>query len=181
MFTDVRGFTPMAAALTPSEVVAVLNEHFNSITEVAHRHGGTIFNMVGDGMLIGFGVPIPVAAPCHAALAAAQEMQAEFHVIGDRVQQRHGITIGLGIGISHGPVIMGNVGSDRFLSFTIIGDTVNVASRVQALAEAGMIVMTQPVHEAVQDRLAGHTLRTLDDVKLRGKAAGQMLYQLAAA
>ena len=71
MFTDVRNFTAMSDALAPADVVAVLNEHFNSLTEIAHRHDGTIFNMTGDGLLIGFGVPIALPAPCDAALAAA--------------------------------------------------------------------------------------------------------------
>jgi adenylate cyclase len=181
MFTDVRGFTAMSDALAPDQVVGILNEHFNSITQIAHGHGGTIFNMVGDGMLIGFGVPIPQEAPSLIALAAALEMHQDFLALGERVKREHGVTIGLGIGISHGPVIMGNVGSDQFLSFTIIGDTVNVAARVQALADAGTIVMTEPVHAAVKDHLDRQSMRALEDVKLRGKAAGQVLYRLEVA
>ena len=108
-------------------------------------------------------------------------MQRDFGALRAKVRERHGQDIGLGIGLSFGPVIMGNVGSDRFLTFTIIGDTVNVASRAQALAAAGTIVMTQAVREAVRDRLAPLPCRALDGVQLKGKAAGPMLYQVAAA
>lgn len=181
MFTDVRGFTALADALRPDQVVAILNEHFNSVTQIAHRHGGTIFNMTGDGLLIGFGLPIAVEAPSQAALAAALEMQADFAGLRAEVRRRHGQDIGLGIGLSHGPVIMGNVGSDQFLSFTIIGDTVNVASRVQALAEPGTVLMTDAVFQASPGLLAGRPCRTLEGVTLRGKAGNAVLHCLQVA
>lgn len=180
MFTDVRGFTALADALPPDQVVGILNEHFNSITQIAYRHGGTIFNMTGDGLLIGFGVPIAAAAPSRAALACALEMHRDFAHLRGAVRSRHGQEIGLGIGLSHGPVIMGNVGSDQFLSFTIIGDTVNVAARVQALAEAGTVVMTDAVFRAAADVAAGHPCRALEGVALKGKAASTVLHCLRA-
>jgi len=178
MFTDVRNFTAMSDALPPDQVVTILNEHFNSLTDIAHRHGGTIFNMTGDGLLIGFGLPIALPAPCDAALAAALEMLRDFTAIRDEIARRHGLTIGLGIGISYGPVIMGDVGSDQFRSFTIIGDTVNVAARVQALAPAGAVLMTEAVHAMVRESPAGRQCRALPGVQLKGKAGGQVLYEL---
>lgn len=180
MFTDVRGFTAMSDALAPDEVVGILNDHFNSLTEIAHAHAGTIFNMTGDGLLIAFGVPIPQAEPCRAALGAALEMLRDFRALSAEVRRRHGLEIGLGIGVNYGPVIMGNVGSDRFLTFTIIGDTVNVAARVQALADAGTVVVTDAVRRAVPD-LAGRPARTLEGVTLRGKTRNQVLHCLAPA
>jgi class 3 adenylate cyclase len=151
MFTDIRGFTAMTEALAPQEVVTVLNEHFTSLTNVAQRHKGTIFNMNGDGLLIGFGVPVPEAEPCRSAVGAALEMQREFRALAESIARRHGIQVGLGIGISYGPVILGNVGSDQFVAFTIIGDTVNVAARLQNAGEPGAIVATQAVRDAVPD------------------------------
>ena len=178
MFTDVRGFTAMAEALPPDAVVRVLNEHLNSLTEIAHRHHGTVFNMTGDGLLIGFGVPIPQQAPCRSAVDAAQAMQRAFRGLANGVQQRHRITIGLGIGIGYGPVIMGNVGSERFAAFTIIGDTVNIAARIQELAEPGTIMVTQRVHELVPE---ASVTRQQDGVMLKGKTQGQQLFSLAPA
>jgi adenylate cyclase len=180
MFTDVRGFTALSEALPPDRVVGILNQHFNALTQSAHRHGGTILGMTGDGLLIGFGVPLAQEAPSRAAVTAALEMQGGFAAIRERVAREHGQAIGLGIGLNHGPVIMGNVGSDQFVSFTIIGDTVNVAARVQTLAEAGRIVMTQPVFQAVPDLLAGRECRTLTDVTLKGKVGQQVLHSLLA-
>lgn len=180
MFTDVRGFTALSEALPPDRVVAILNAHFNSLTGIAHRHGGTIFNMTGDGLLIGFGVPIVQEAPSRSAVTAAIEMQRDFVALRDKVRQEQGLGIGLGIGINQGPVIMGNVGSDQFLSFTIIGDTVNVAARVQRVAEAGNIVMTEPVFKAVPELVAGQPCRTLEGVELKGKAGSAVLHSLAA-
>ena len=181
MFTDVRGFTALSDALTPDRVVGILNEHFNSLTHIAHRHGGTIFSMTGDGLLIGFGVPIAQDGPSRIAVTAGLEMHQDFARIQGKVQREHGLSIGLGIGVNHGPVIMGNVGSDQFLSFTIIGDTVNVAARVQRFAEAGSIVMTEEVHRLIPELLAGRDCRTLTGVSLKGKVGDQVLYRLVAA
>lgn len=181
MFTDMRNFTALSESLPPDRVVGILNEHFNSLTDIAYSHGGTIFNMTGDGLLVGFGVPIPHPAPSLAAVTAALEMQHEFGALRDEVQRRHGIGIGLGIGISSGPVIMGNVGSDQFLSFTIIGDTVNVAARVQALAEAGTVLVTEAVHAAIPELLGGLDCHRLGSVALKGKAGNQVLHRLLAA
>ncbi len=179
MFTDVRGFTAMSEALSPGEVVGVLNEHFDSTIEIAHRHRGTIFNMLGDGLLVGFGAPIAEAEPCRSAVTAALEMQRGFRALSEATWRRHQLRIGLGVGISYGPVIMGNVGSDRFVAFTIIGDTVNVAARIQALAEPGTVMITQGVHDAVPDLGAGHESR-IDRVVLKGKAHNQPLFCLTA-
>ena len=177
MFTDVRGFTAMAEALPPDVVVRILNEHFNSLTEIAHRHQGTVFNMTGDGLMIGFGVPMAQKEPCRSAIEAAQAMQRGFGGLANSVQQRHRVRIGLGIGINYGPVIMGNVGSERFAAFTIIGDTVNVAARIQELAEPGAIMVTQRVREAVPEMAV---VSTQDHVVLKGRTQGQPLYSLAA-
>lgn len=180
MFTDVRGFTALSDALPPDQVVGILNAHFNSLTQIAHRHGGTILGMTGDGLLIGFGVPLAHEAPSRAAISAALEMHRDFAAIREQVRIRHGQSIGLGIGVNHGPVIMANVGSEQFVTFTIIGDTVNVAARVQALAESRCIVMTEAVFRAVPDLLAGRDCRTLTDVALKGKVGHQVLHSLVA-
>ncbi len=180
MFTDVRGFTALSDARAPGEVVAVLNRHLNSLTRIAHRHGGAVFNMTGDGLLIGFGVPLAQDAPSLSAVTAALEMQADFAGLRGDVKRDTGLDIGLGIGVNHGPAIMGNVGSEQFLSFTLIGDTVNVAARVQALAEPGSVVMTEAVRRAIPGLLAGRDLRTLDAVSLKGKVGNTVLYRLVA-
>jgi len=176
MFTDVRGFTAMAEALPPDDVVRILNEHLNSLTEIAHRHHGTVFNMTGDGLLIGFGVPIATDEPCRPAVDAAVAMQRAFRGFANSVQQRHKVKIGLGIGISYGPVIMGNVGSERFAAFTIIGDTVNIAARIQEQAEPGTVMVTQHVREAVPDVLEA---RAPTRVALKGKTQDQLVFSLA--
>lgn len=151
MVTGVRGFTAMAEAPSPDEVVTALNEHFTSLTQVARRHKGTIFNMNGDGLLIGFGVAAPEAEPCRSAVDAALEMQRDFRALGESIARRHGVHVGLGIGLSYGPVILGNAGSGPFAALTVIGDTVNVAARLQSAGSPGSVVATQAVRDAVPD------------------------------
>lgn len=178
MFTDVRGFTAMSDALEAELVVGILNEQFNILTEIAFRHGGTIFNMTGDGLLIGFGVPIDHPDPMRGAAQAGLEMQGAFVPVRDRVARQHGLAIGLGIGIHYGPAIVGNVGSEQFVSFTAIGDTINVAARIEQMAEAGTILLTEPVWAAAHEVFAGCAHDVLADVPLRGKARRMALHRV---
>lgn len=178
MFTDLRDFTAITDALAPAEVVALLTQHFNSLTGIAHRHRGTVFNMTGDGLLIGFGVPIAEPEPCVSAINAAVEMQQDFRRLRDSLRERRSVEIGLGIGINFGPVIMGDVGSERFVAFTIIGDTVNVAARVQELADPDGVRVTQAVRDAAPALAERYAERDPLRVVLRGKARDQTLYSL---
>lgn len=178
MFTDIRGFTALAEALPPEEVVAVLNRHFEAQTTIAHAHGATIFNTMGDGLLAGFGAPLPHPEACAAAVRAALDMQAAFESTSTAVLAAHGIRIGLGIGIHYGPVIVGNVGSESFLSYTVIGDTVNVAARVTGQAPAGATLLTGAAWATAQSQLPGLRGRALPPVRLKGKTQDVVLHQL---
>lgn len=181
MFTDIRGFTAMSDALDPDSVVDILNSHLQSLTEIAYRHSGTVLNMTGDGLLIGFGVLIPHADPAGAAVAAALEMHQEFAALQAQVRARHALEIGLGVGIHSGPAIVGNVGSEQFLTFTAVGDTVNVAARIQHLAEPGSLVVSAPVWDGARRLLEHCHWEALAEQRLRGKSGDQLLYRIRAA
>ncbi len=149
MFADMRGFTALSERLAPGEVVALLNEFFGLLTDVTFEYDGSIFNMAGDSLLVGFGVPVEQADGAQRAMLAARQMLLRFGQLADRWQATHQIETGLGIGINVGEVIAGNVGSASYMNYTIIGDTVNVAARLAQRARAGELLFSQAVMTAL--------------------------------
>ena len=170
LFADMRGFTRMSETLTPLEVVDILNQFFSTLTEVAHRHGGTIFSMAGDCLLIGFGVPLPLPDIERSALAAARDIVLETAPLVQRWQQQYGVNVGVGIGINRGEVIAGNIGSASYISYTIIGDTVNVAARLTDLAHPGEVVCAARMRAAATGMTGWQVREQEYTVTLKGKA-----------
>ena len=181
LFADLRNFTALSESLQPLQVVRLLNEFFSVLTEVAYRYEGTIFNMAGDSMLIGFGVPFQQADATLRAVRAAIDMQTEFSKVRKSWQSFYTGQTGLGIGINKGEMIVGNVGSASYMNYTVIGDTVNVAARLMGLASAGEIVLSSPVYQALGDEAAAYPIYQQAPVQLKGKAQPQSVYKLTLA
>ncbi len=181
LFADMRGFTAMSEALQPAEVVALLNEFFTVLTEVAYQYEGTIFNMAGDCLLIGFGVPFEQVDSAQRATQAAIAMQERFTEVSGSWQARdiyHG-DIGLGIGINKGDMIVGNVGSANYMNYTVIGDTVNVAARLMGVAKKREIILSDSLHQALTStHYAGFAIKPQASVKLKGKALPAQIYKI---
>lgn len=169
MFADMRGFTGIAERLEPDAVVPLLNDYFALLTEVTFRHEGTVFNMAGDCLMVGFGVPLEQSDGAGRALAAGREMLARFQRLAGEWKLTHGIDTGIGIGINAGEVIAGNVGSPAYMSYTIIGDAVNVASRLSQRARAGEILVSGTVKRSLDELGAGAELMALPPFPLRGR------------
>jgi class 3 adenylate cyclase len=171
MFADMRGFTGISEQLSPTDVVPLLNEYFALLTDITVSHGGTVFNMAGDGLMVGFGVPKEQLDAPERAVESAREMLAGFRGLAADWKGRLGIETGLGIGINAGEVIAGNVGSAAYMSYTIIGDTVNVASRLSQRARAGEALFSSAVKRSLDDH--GHRLSSIElpALQLRGRAS----------
>lgn len=143
LFADLRGFTAMAEQLPPDHVVRLLNELFALLADAAVRNEGRIFNLAGDCLMVGFGVLEDSAVAVSRAARAAREMLDGFAPMARRWQEEHDIEAGLGIGIHQGEVVAGQVGAPVYHSYTLIGDTVNIASRLCARARAGEMLFSQ--------------------------------------
>jgi adenylate cyclase len=138
MFTDIREFTAFTERTPPDRVIDLLNEYFGEMIDAIFHHGGTLVGYLGDGLLAVFGAPIPLDDHADRALAAAREMLAvRLPRFNRRVRER---TLGngfeMGIGLNSGPFIAGNVGSARRLEYTVYGDTVNTASRIEGMTKS---------------------------------------------
>lgn len=180
MFADMRGFTTISERLSPDAVVPLLNEYFTLLTDITDAHGGTVFNMAGDGLMAGFGVPEWDDDAPGRAVAAAREMLMDFGDLARRWKSRLDIDTGLGIGINAGEVIAGNVGSATHRSYTLIGDTVNVASRLSQRARAGEALFSSGVRRWLGAQSALLPLLELPSLQLRGRASPVEIYCIPA-
>jgi class 3 adenylate cyclase len=169
LFADLRGFTRLSESVPVSSIVPMLNEFFTELTTAAYEHEGTVFSMAGDSMLVGFNVPVPQSKPTERALAAARSMIEHFRPVAQRWKAWHNLSVGIGIGIEAGEVVVGNVGSPVFMSYTIIGDSVNVAARLMQMAAANEILIGPSAYLSLQGTL-GRTAVTRREVMLRGKS-----------
>lgn len=175
LFSDIRGFTTLAEGLSPAAVVDLLNEYFSEMVKVVGRFEGMVDKFMGDAILALFGAPLPVGNEALRAVCCALAMQkaiVQFNING----QKHGREpIAAGIGINTGPVVAGNVGSAQRMEYTVIGDSVNVAARLQSLAMPNEILIS----EETFNQLKGQVLVTArDSIQLKGKTTSCKVYRL---
>jgi adenylate cyclase len=168
LFADLRGFTTLAEETTPEAVVELLNRFFSLMSEVIFRHGGTLDKYIGDGVMALFGAPYPTERDAVKAVRAAVDMQRAVQAWNRERLAAGQAEVGVGIGINSGPAIVGFIGSSTRLDYTAIGDTVNMASRLEHLATAGQIIVSEHTMQALD---AGVAYTVLDAVQVKGRAA----------
>jgi adenylate cyclase len=176
LFCDIRGFTSISENLPPEKVVQLLNEYFESMVEVVFRNKGTLDKFIGDGMMVIFGAPDDDPYQEENALKAAVEMQAELRKLADKWRPE-GLNLRIGIGINSGPAIVGNIGSSQRMEYTAIGDTVNLASRLEsATKELGVgILLSEYTHNAVRGTFR---FKNMGAVQVRGRNEAVMTYSI---
>jgi class 3 adenylate cyclase len=163
LFADLRGFTPFSERTAPDRVVAMLNRYFGLAVPVLLADGGTVVQFVGDAVMALFNAP--ARQPDHAlrAARAALGMQAAIEALAEREPDWPRFRVG----VNTGPALVGNIGSDEFRNFTAIGDTVNLAARLeQEVAEAGQVVIGPATHAAIAELAVA---RRLDPIEVKGK------------
>jgi class 3 adenylate cyclase len=170
LFTDIAGFTTIAEYLAPNELVAALNEYLETVLEPIRRNGGVVNTFIGDGLFASFNMPL--ACPDHAcaAVQAAIDIQ---RAVGDRTFGHFGVALATRVGISTGNVIGGSVGAGQRMSYTLLGDTVNLAARLEALnKEYGTrILVSQSTRDACGGRFAFASLGSAAVRGLSGQIA----------
>lgn len=173
LFTDIVGFTALSAALPPEAVVALLREHFARLEQMVFRHGGTLDKYLGDGLMATFGTPRAGPDDATRALACGRGM---LETLSDWNRERvvaGAAPVRIGVGIHYGPVVMGNIGGAGRLEFTVIGDTVNIASRIEGKTrELGYDLLVSAALVEAIGRESGAGLSALNDLgphSLRGR------------
>jgi len=154
LFADLVGFTAMSEKLEPEQVVAILNGYFQAITKEISRHNGYVSKFMGDGMLALFGVPEPNPWQSMDAAKSAIEMQKALDKYNEKLSAKNQPTLKLSIGIHRGDVIAGVVGSLDLVEYTVLGDNVNTASRIETMTRKfqSKILLSQNVKDALDDR-----------------------------
>jgi adenylate cyclase len=174
MFVDFRGFTAGAQSRTPQEVVDRLDGAFAVLVDILDRQGGIVNKFLGDGFLALFGAPLEASDAAHRAVAAGREMLAAM----DRINAQTSWPLRIGIGIHFGEVVAGNIGSPRRKEYTVIGDTVNFASRLEALNKefGSHFLISASVREALGED--GEDAVALGEVRVRGYEQPVAVFQL---
>lgn len=174
LFADIRGFTTLSENLPPSEVVEVLNQYLDSMEEQVFKHRGTLDKYIGDGMMVIFGAPLEQPNHAERAVRTALGMQQASAEVS---RQRGDVQckMAYGIGIATGPAVVGHIGSRRRLDYTAIGDTVNLASRLEGKAPPGAILVNQAAYEAVRGVAV---VEELEPVLVKGKAEPVPVYRV---
>jgi class 3 adenylate cyclase len=176
-FSDIRGFTELSERMEPEEIVEELNEYLTEMTEIVFRHGGTLDKYVGDAIMVFFGDPVPQDDHAERAVRMALEMRERIEELSSHWKGKYGEPFAIGMGITTGWVTVGHVGSAVRSDYTVIGNEVNLASRLADRAEGGQILVSERTMMAVEDFATGHVI---DEVSLKGVSRPIKIYDVSA-
>jgi len=168
LFADIRNFTQLSTMMQPEEVVDLLNRYFSIMVDIVFKNGGTLDKFLGDGLMALFGVPYPLDRPEERAVRTSLEMLDALQTMNRELEAKGMLRLDIGVGINCGAVVAGNIGSSQRHEYTVIGDTVNLAARLEALNKETrtQILVSAPVHQAIQ---GAFRTRTLGPLRIRGK------------
>jgi adenylate cyclase len=175
MFTDIRNFTALVEELTPDQSLQLLNEFLTVISEVIEAHGGVVDKYLGDGVMALFGAPITREDDAQRALECALEIRRRVEALGPTLAERHLPHPEIGIGINTSRVIAGNIGSPSRLNYTVLGDGVNLASRLEGLTKRYHVPIV--VGHATREKVRGIVCRELDKVRVRGRTVPERIFE----
>ncbi len=169
LFSDIRGFTTMSEHMSPEAIATLLSDYFTEMVDIIFAHGGTLDKFIGDAIMALWGAPIPHADDCDRAVQAAIAMQRSIATLNAKwaASGRPGISVG--IGINYGETFAGNIGSHLRLEYTVIGDAVNVASRLCSNALGGEVLISDPLYQMLKEKPPVETRQPLS-VKNRAQA-----------
>jgi adenylate cyclase len=164
MFIDIRGFTAMSERTPPGDVLQMLNEYFEIVVETVFRHEGTVDKFMGDEIMVIWGAPVEHRDDPVRAVSAALEIKTELKRFNQQRTTENRPVINIGIGINTGKLVAGYIGSSQTMSYSVIGDTVNTASRLCAAAKEGQILITENTLKCL-----GHLFETVEFEPVRAK------------
>lgn len=150
LFLDIRGFTSLSEKLTPAEVVDVLNTKFTMITNTALKFNGTIDKFIGDAAMILFNAPLDIEEHEKMAVLTAYHIQQNMIPIRQELLDKYGVEVNIGVGIHTGNVVIGNIGSYIRMDYTAIGDSVNIASRIESGTKGGQVLVSEETYHATK-------------------------------
>ncbi len=177
LFADISNFTSISEGLEPIAINNLLNEYFTLIDKIAGEFGGHIDKYIGDCAMILFGAPHADKEHSLNAVKCAMDIQHLLLQFNQKRQQQELLTVEFAIGINSGTMLAGNIGSEKRMEYTVVGNAVNLASRLSSIASAGQIIVTKKLHDAL-DLATLFTTRYVSTTKLRGKTTPVEVWQI---
>jgi len=175
LFSDMRGFTTIAERTAPEVIVETLNQHLSAMTEVVLAHEGTLDKFVGDEVMAVFGAPVPMPDHALRAVKTALEMQRVHGELLVRWAEEGREGAPIGIGINTGEMVVGNIGCELQVDYTVIGDAVNLGSRLCGIAKEGQILISEATYQLVRDHVQ---VNKLPPVKVKGRMQPVQVYEV---
>jgi len=176
LFSDIRGFTALSETMKPDDMASLLSEYFTEMVDCVFRHGGTLDKFMGDAVMAQWGAPIGTNDDADRAMRAAVDMMRALEQLNVKWRAAGRPALAIGIGLNFGEAFAGNIGSERRLEFTVIGDTVNTASRLCSVADAGEILLSDAMRRALK---APPRLEERPPMDLKGKAHAIPVFRVA--
>lgn len=178
MFCDIRGFTTLSENMPPERIVALLNEYFTGLEKCITAHGGVINKYIGDAVMALFGAPVKLAQHADDAFAAALDMRKSLEEMNRGFAAKGFPILRFGIGIHTGRVLAGNIGAANRIEYTVIGDSVNTASRIEGLCKSYKtdLLISQSTVDALKKQAGFPSLAFVDDAAIRGRTETVKLY-----
>jgi adenylate cyclase len=174
LFTDIIDFTRIAEQIPPRETNIILNQYFSTMTDIIFSYDGTLDKYIGDGLMAVFGAPMERENDAERAILAAKEMKRQLATMMAE-QGGHRRKFDIRIGINTGRVVAGNIGSPKRMDYTVIGHPVNIASRLESIAEPNQILIGEDTYRAVKGKFK---IRKIGPKKVKGKSAEIMVYEV---
>lgn len=173
LFTDIIGFTRLAEQMPPRDVNMILNQYFRRMTDIVFQYDGTLDKYMGDGLMAVFGAPMEKEDDAERAILAAKKMREEL--LGIRAQRGIQGKFNIRIGINTGRVVAGNIGSPKRMDYTVIGDPVNIAARLEAVAEPNQILIGEETCRRVKGKFQ---IKEVGPRTVKGKRAEIRVYEV---
>jgi len=167
LFSDIRGFTSMSEKLNPTQIVKLLNKYFQSMIDVVFKYNGTLDKIVGDELMVLYGVPLKNDMDTENAVNTAIEMFKKLDKFNSHIVKEGFEPFRIGIGINKGKAVSGNIGSEQQMNYTVIGDTINLGARLCSHAKSGEILISNSVKDNISKE---HNFKKIPPIHVKGKA-----------
>lgn len=175
LFVDIRGFTSISESLEPEQVVEILNEYLSLVAHAINKWGGTLDKFIGDAAMAIFNAPNDLDNYELRAVCAAKEISESADYIQKKFMEKYHKSVSFGIGVNCGGAVVGNIGCESRMDYTAIGDTVNIAARLEAAAAPGQILITETVYERIQESVKTSFMGSM---QFKGKTKEIPVYQV---
>ena len=167
LFSDIRGFTSMSEKLSPTQIVKLLNKYFQSMIDIVFKFNGTLDKIVGDELMVLYGVPLKNEMDTENAVNTAVEMFKKLDNFNKEITKKGFEPFQIGIGINKGKAVSGNIGSEQQMNYTVIGDTINLGARLCSHAKSGQILISNSVKDHISEK---HNFKKIPSIAVKGKA-----------